>query len=72
MAHRRSQHDEVLRARWRRCRSGALIEEVIAERGRRSTRRDMSDHRYPEEVTLTSIGAPLRSRIWPPRCLGSV
>jgi signal transduction histidine kinase len=47
---------------------GALIEEVLRT-GETIYRRDMSDHLYPEEVTLTSIG--LRSRIAAPLLLGA-
>ena len=46
---------------------GALIEEVLRT-GETVYRRDMSDHLYPEEVTLTGIG--LRSRVATPLLLG--
>jgi signal transduction histidine kinase len=45
----------------------ALAEEVLRG-GQTVYRRDMSDHRYPEEETLTRIG--LRSRIAAPLLLG--
>ena len=47
---------------------GALIEEVLRT-GETVYRRDMSDHRYPEEVTLSGIG--LRSRVAAPLLLGA-
>jgi signal transduction histidine kinase len=47
--------------------SGALVEEVLRT-GETVYRRDMRDHLYPEEVTLTAIG--LRSRIAAPLLLG--
>jgi signal transduction histidine kinase len=48
--------------------AGALIEEVLRT-GETVYRRDMSDHLYPEEVTLTSIG--LHSRVATPLLLGA-
>jgi signal transduction histidine kinase len=59
-------HDEVLRP-GEALPPGALIEEVMRT-GETIYRRDMSDHRYPEERTLTSIG--LRSRVAAPLLLG--
>jgi signal transduction histidine kinase len=59
-------HDQVLRP-GEALPAGALIEEVMRT-GETVYRRDMSDHRYPEEHTLTSIG--LRSRIAAPLLLG--
>jgi hypothetical protein len=47
---------------------GALIEEVLRT-GETVYRRDMTDHLYPEEVTLTAIG--LRSRVAAPLLLGA-
>jgi signal transduction histidine kinase len=47
---------------------GALIEEVLRS-GETVYRRDMSDHLYPEEVTLVEIG--LRSRVAAPLLLGA-
>ena len=46
---------------------GALVEEVLRT-GETVYRRDMGDHLYPEEATLTAIG--LRSRIAAPILLG--
>jgi signal transduction histidine kinase len=60
-------HDEVLRP-GEALPPGALIEEVLRT-GQTVYRRDMSDHRYPEETTLTSIG--LRSRLAAPLLLGA-
>jgi signal transduction histidine kinase len=60
-------HDEVLRP-GEALPEGALIEEVLRT-GETVYRRDMSDHLYPEEVTLTGIG--LRSRIGTPLLLGT-
>jgi signal transduction histidine kinase len=60
-------HDEVLRP-GEALPSGALIEEVMRT-GETVYRRDMSDHRYPEEEILTRIG--LRSRIAAPLLLGA-
>jgi signal transduction histidine kinase len=60
-------HDEVL-GPGEALPEGALIEEVLRT-GETVYRRDMSDHLYPEEVTLTSIG--LRSRIGTPLLLGT-
>jgi signal transduction histidine kinase len=59
-------HDEVLRP-GEALPQGALIEEVMRT-GEIVYRRDMSDHRYPEERTLTEIG--LRSRVAAPLLLG--
>jgi signal transduction histidine kinase len=59
-------HDEVLRP-GEALPPGALIEEVMRT-GEIVYRRDMSDHLYPEERTLTRIG--LRSRIAAPLLLG--
>jgi signal transduction histidine kinase len=59
-------HDAVLRP-GEALPPGALIEEVMRT-GETVYRRDMSDHRYPEEVTLTEIG--LRSRVAAPLLLG--
>ncbi|HZT45249.1 MAG TPA: ATP-binding protein [Gaiellaceae bacterium] len=59
-------HDQVLRP-GEALPPGALIEEVMRS-GETVYRRDMTDHRYPEEETLTSIG--LRSRIAAPLLLG--
>jgi len=47
--------------------AGALVEEVLRT-GDTVYRRDMRDHLYPEEVTLTAIG--LRSRVAAPLLLG--
>jgi signal transduction histidine kinase len=60
-------HDEVLRP-GEDLPPGALIEEVLRT-GQTVYRRDMSDHRYPEEKTLTSIG--LHSRIAAPLLVGA-
>jgi signal transduction histidine kinase len=60
-------HDQVLRP-GEALPSGALIEEVMRT-GEVVYRRDMRDHRFPEEVTLTKIG--LRSRVAAPLLLGS-
>jgi signal transduction histidine kinase len=60
-------HDEVLRP-GEALPPGALVEEVVHE-GQTVYRRDMGDHRYPEEVTLTAIG--LRSRVAAPLLLGT-
>ena len=59
-------HDEVLRP-GEALPPGALIETVMST-GETVYRRDMSDHKYPEEVTLTEIG--LHSRIAAPLLLG--
>jgi signal transduction histidine kinase len=59
-------HDQVLRP-GEALPAGALIETVMGT-GETVYRRDMSDHRHPEEVTLTEIG--LRSRIAAPLLLG--
>ena len=59
-------HDEVLRP-GEALPPGALVESVMST-GETVYRRDMSDHRYPEEVTLTEIG--LHSRIAAPLLLG--
>jgi signal transduction histidine kinase len=59
-------HDQVLRP-GEALPPGALIEEVMRT-GETVYRRDMSDHRYPEEQTLTTIG--LRSRVAAPLLLG--
>jgi signal transduction histidine kinase len=59
-------HDEVLRP-GEALPPGALVEEVLRT-GETVYRRDMSDHLYPEEATLTSIG--LRSRVAAPLLLG--
>jgi signal transduction histidine kinase len=59
-------HDVVLRPGEALPR-GALIEEVMRS-GETIYRRDMSDHQYPEERTLTEIG--LRSRVAAPLLLG--
>jgi K+-sensing histidine kinase KdpD len=47
---------------------GALIEEIM-QTAETVYRRDLSDHRYPEEVELTKLG--LRSRIVSPLLLGA-
>jgi signal transduction histidine kinase len=60
-------HDEVLRP-GEALPSGALIEEVLRT-GETVYRRDMRDHLYPEEVTLTSLG--LHSRVAAPLLLGA-
>jgi signal transduction histidine kinase len=60
-------HDEVLRP-GEALPPGALIEEVLRT-GETVYRRDMSDHLYPEEVTLTSLG--LHSRVAAPLLLGA-
>ena len=59
-------HDEVLRP-GEALPSGALVETVMST-GETVYRRDMSDHKHPEEVTLTEIG--LHSRIAAPLLLG--
>jgi signal transduction histidine kinase len=59
-------HDQVLRP-GEALPAGALIETVMGT-GETVYRRDMSDHKHPEEVTLTEIG--LRSRIAAPLLLG--
>jgi signal transduction histidine kinase len=59
-------HDEVLQP-GASLPTGALVEEVLRT-GETVYRRDMRDHLYPEEVTLTAIG--LRSRIAAPLLLG--
>src|SRR5439155_11709193 len=59
-------HDQVLRP-GEALPTGALIEEVMRT-GETVYRRDMSDHQYPEERTLTSIG--LHSRVAAPLLLG--
>ena len=59
-------HDQVLRP-GEALPPGALIETVMGT-GETVYRRDMSDHKHPEEVTLTEIG--LRSRIAAPLLLG--
>ena len=59
-------HDEVLQP-GASLPAGALVEEVLLT-GETVYRRDMRDHLYPEEVTLTAIG--LRSRIAAPLLLG--
>jgi signal transduction histidine kinase len=59
-------HDEVLQP-GASLPAGALVEEVLRT-GETVYRRDMRDHLYPEEVTLTAIG--LRSRIAAPLLLG--
>ncbi|MGE5272595.1 MAG: ATP-binding protein [Verrucomicrobiota bacterium] len=59
-------HDEVLQP-GAALPSGALVEEVL-QTGDTVYRRDMRDHRYPEEETLTAIG--LRSRVAAPLLLG--
>ena len=60
-------HDRVLRP-GEALPAGALIEEVLRT-GEIVYRRDMSDHLYPEEVTLTGLG--LRSRVAAPLLLGA-
>jgi signal transduction histidine kinase len=60
-------HDQVLRP-GDALPPGALVEEVLRT-GETVYRRDMGDHLYPEEVTLTGIG--LRSRIAAPLLLGA-
>jgi signal transduction histidine kinase len=60
-------HDKVLRP-GEALPPGALIEEVMRT-GETVYRRDMSDHLYPEEVTLTSLG--LHSRLAAPLLLGA-
>ena len=60
-------HDEVLRP-GEALPPGALIDEVLRT-GETVYRRDMSDHDYPEEVTLTEIG--LHSRVAAPLLLGA-
>ena len=47
---------------------GALVDEVLRT-GETVYRRDMGDHRYPEEVPLTAIG--LNSRVAAPLLLGT-
>jgi signal transduction histidine kinase len=59
-------HDQVLRP-GEGLPPGALVEEVLRT-GETVYRRDMSDHLYPEEVTLTAIG--LHSRVAAPLLLG--
>ncbi len=59
-------HDQVLRP-GEALPPGALIETVMGT-GETVYRRDMSDHKHPEELTLTEIG--LRSRIAAPLLLG--
>ena len=59
-------HDEVLRP-GEALPPGALVETVMST-GETVYRRDMSDHKHPEEVTLTEIG--LHSRIAAPLLLG--
>jgi signal transduction histidine kinase len=59
-------HDQVLRP-GEALPPGALIETVMGT-GETVYRRDMSDHKHSEEVTLTEIG--LRSRIAAPLLLG--
>jgi signal transduction histidine kinase len=59
-------HDQILRP-GEALPPGALIEEVMRT-GETVYRRDMGDHTYPEEQTLTSIG--LRSRVAAPLLLG--
>jgi signal transduction histidine kinase len=59
-------HDAVLRP-GEALPQGALIEEVMRT-GETVYRRDMNDHQYPEELTLTEIG--LRSRVAAPLLLG--
>jgi signal transduction histidine kinase len=59
-------HDEVLQP-GEALPPGALVEEVLRT-GDTVYRRDMSDHLYPEEVTLTEIG--LHSRVAAPLLLG--
>jgi signal transduction histidine kinase len=60
-------HDEVLRP-GEALPPGALVDEVVHD-GETVYRRDMRDHRYPEEVTLTAIG--LNSRVAAPLLLGT-
>ncbi len=60
-------HDQVLRP-GEALPSGALVEEVLRT-GETVYRRDMGDHPYPEEVTLTGIG--LHSRVAAPLLLGA-
>ena len=59
-------HDQVLRP-GEALPAGALIEEVMRT-GETVYRRDMSDHQFPEERTLTAIG--LHSRVAAPLLLG--
>ena len=59
-------HDEVLQP-GEALPPGALVEEVLRT-GETAYRRDMRDHLYPEEATLTEIG--LRSRVAAPLLLG--
>jgi signal transduction histidine kinase len=59
-------HDQVLRP-GEALPAGALIDTVMAS-GETVYRQDMSDHKYPEEVTLAEIG--LRSRVAAPLLLG--
>jgi signal transduction histidine kinase len=59
-------HDEVLHP-GAPMPPGALIEEVLRT-GETVYRRDMRDHLFPEEITLTAIG--LRSRVAAPLLLG--
>ena len=60
-------HDQVLRP-GEGLPPGALVEEVLRT-GETVYRRDMVDHLYPEEVTLTAIG--LHSRVAAPLLLGT-
>lgn len=60
-------HDEVLRP-GEALPPGALIEQVLRT-GETVYRRDMSNHLYPEELTLTSLG--LHSRVAAPLLLGA-
>jgi signal transduction histidine kinase len=60
-------HDEVLRP-GEALPAGALVDEVLRT-GETVYRHDMSDHRFPEEVTLTGIG--LNSRVAAPLLLGT-
>jgi transcriptional regulator with GAF, ATPase, and Fis domain len=60
-------HDEVLRP-GEALPPGALVDEVLGA-GETVYRNDMSDHLYPEEVTLTGIG--LNSRVAAPLLLGT-
>jgi signal transduction histidine kinase len=59
-------HDEVLRP-GEALPPGALVDEVLRT-GETVYRRDMRNHQYPEETTLTAIG--LRSRVAAPLLLG--
>ena len=67
MATAGTMHDQVLRP-GEALPPGALIEEVLRT-GETVYRRDMRDHEYPEEATLTRIG--LRSRVAAPLLVGS-